>query len=179
VRPPSHRRSTIFGDRWRCRPLAPSRALLLASVAAWVAACGASGIRPRYLPLPRAEVDTLAGQPDSVIDALAAAVVAEGLSVARASAVEGFLETRWFDLTLHRSVSGRTLHPNRLVRLRFFTDLVAPDRTQLVAEAATRVSVDPSLPEREAEMMAPPDHPGRALLDRVLARVKSGTKAAS
>lgn len=154
------------------------RFALVMAVASGLFGCGASGMRPRYAPLPRAEVDSLAVKPDSLIDDLRAAVLQEGLSIARMSAAEGYLETRWFDLTTRRTVGGRTSHPARLVRLRFYTDLIAPGRSQLVAEAAIRRTVDPSLPERQAELMAPADHPGRALLDRVLKRVASGKKGA-
>lgn len=56
-----------------------------------------------------------------------------------------------------------------VVKLRFFADPVA-GRTRLVMECARRVMVDLSLPERELERPVPQGHPGRALLDSVVAR---------
>jgi hypothetical protein len=146
---------------------------------ALLVACGAAGVRPRFEPFPLAVVDTLPLEAAALIGALDHAVRAESLTVRTMSAVEGYLETRWFDVVERRAARATTSHPYRLVRLRFFADPIGGGRSQLVSEAATRIAVDPSLPERQAEMMAPPDHPGRALLDSVLAAVRSVRPAGS
>jgi hypothetical protein len=147
--------------------------LVVVGAAALVIACGAAGVRPRFEPFPLAVVDTLPLEAAVLIGALTDAVRAESLAVQRMSTAEGYLETRWFDVVRRRTARALTGHPYRLVKLRFFADPVGGGRSQLVSEVATRIAVDPSLPERQAEMMAPPDHPGRALLDSVLVAVRN------
>jgi hypothetical protein len=55
-----------------------------------------------------------------------------------------------------------------IVKLRFFSDPTA-GHARVVGEVVRRVIVDPSLPERELERIVPEGHPGRALLEMVLA----------
>jgi len=141
-------------------------------VAALAVACGANNVRPKYAPFIDAVVDTIPALPDVVVDSLEIIVTQRGFQIARVASSEGFLETKWFDLDADRSGGTYTLHPDRVVRLRFFADPGRDDGTVLRSEAAYRPRLDPSLPEREAEVMVPVDHRGDSLLQSVLDQVR-------
>lgn len=150
------------------RTLAP---LALVGVAV-AAACGANNVRPKYEPFIDAVVDTIPALPNVVVDSLAIVVTQRGFQIARVASSEGFLETKWFDLDADRSGGRYTLHPDQVIRLRFFADPGRDDGTVLRSEAAYRPRLDPSLPEREAEAMVPIDHRGDSLLQNVLDQVR-------
>ncbi len=103
-------------------------------------------------------------------------VVAEGIAVARVSPDEGYLESAWFDLGRGDPGGERAVAPNRVVRFRFWADPIDPVRSVLVSEVAVRWTVDPSLPERQREALAPPEHPGQAVLARILDSLRSGSE---
>lgn len=140
-----------------------SGALTLAAVAA----CG-GGIRPSYAPLPEAMVDTLSAAPPAAVAQLATTMVAEGLRVQWRSDNEGYLESQWFDLVTRQNGSFDRAAPERYVRFRFFVDPLGTDRSVVHAEVVVLRTVDPSVMERDAEMMAPPGNGGRQILTRVL-----------
>ena len=140
-----------------------------------VAACATGGTRPRYGALPEAVVvSQIIRSPLLVIGDVDAAVRRAGLTVARYAPAEGFLETRWFDVATRAAAPAPYTHLDRIVRLRFFVD---PDqgKTRLVAEAVWMIAWDPSLPDRELERMVPATHPGRLLLDSLLAPLRPDT----
>jgi len=112
--------------------------------------------------------------PTLVIGDVEAAVRRAGLSVARYALAEGFLETRWFDVATRAATGSPYTHLDQVIRLRFFAD---PDqgKTRLVAEAVWMIAWDPSLPERELERMVPATHPGRLLLDSLIAPLRPDT----
>jgi hypothetical protein len=93
------------------------------------------------------------------------------MSVAAFSNAEGFLETRWFDLSTHQSHRYNT-NPEHLVRLRVWTDLISPRETQIVVETVYRSTIDPSVPDREVERVVAKDTPGDSLTQAVRAAVK-------
>ena len=103
-----------------------------------------------------------------LIDELAASVQAAGFAVQRISAREGYLETRWFDVTTRQSVAPPFNDLDRKVKLRFFADDMQ-GRTRLLAECVQRIAWDPSVPERELERVVPEGHPGRVLMDSLVA----------
>lgn len=157
------------GIQWCTRLL--SWGIVTAVVVSW--ACGSIGARPYLVPLPEARVDTLSAEPNAIIAALQALVVGEGLTVRVSSPAEGYLETDWYDTVTQSPGAGSGLDPRRAVRLRFFADRLGDDRTRLASEAVMRRAVDPSLPERQNEVMAPPGHPGAELLSRVLSAMRT------
>ncbi|MDH3369269.1 MAG: hypothetical protein OEO17_15620, partial [Gemmatimonadota bacterium] len=118
-------------------------------------------------------VDTLAALPVDVIREIATLVTAEGLVIRISSPEEGYLETEWYDVGT--AVPGDTpfTDPRRSTLLRFFADPEADEETRLSAEAVVRRTLDPSVPSRQGEMMAPPGHPGNEMLRRVLAALDS------
>src|SRR2546430_17136705 len=71
---------------------------------------------------------------------------------------DGFLETRWFDPRNPRSHRENT-DPGHRVRVRIWADLVTPRQIQLAVETAYRRALDPSGPQREGELVAPPGSP--------------------
>ena len=127
--------------------------------------------RPNIRPFPQAAFDTLVADPAALVDSARAAVASIGMNVRAFSAPEGYLETRWFDLQSKRSHSGND-HPSRLVRLRVWTDLVTPRESQIVVETVYRRTIDPSVPDREVELVADPGSAADSLTQAVRAAVK-------
>ncbi len=150
------------GSRYGAVGAALLSAILLAG------ACSSIGSRPYLVPLAGAEIDTLGAEPDDVIATLQDLVVGEGLRVRVSSPLEGYLETDWYDTVTQRPGGGSSLDPRRAVRFRFFADRLGEDRTRLASEVVMRRAIDPSLPERENEIIAPPGHPGAELLGQTL-----------
>jgi hypothetical protein len=108
-----------------------------------------------------------------VITAVAGLVTSEGLTIRWNSPVEGYLETEWYDVVARRSGGENSLDPERVVRLRFFADPLRQGETELVSEVVLRRTVDPSLPSRESETMAPPGHAGDQILRRIIDAVRA------
>ena len=138
-------------------------------------ACTAITVRPSYRPFPLASYDTVTAQPPDVITAAAEEVVRLGLTVRVVTAAEGYLETRWLDLETRRSRS-RVTHPDRAMRLRVWADLVTPLQTQVVVEAVQRQSLDPSVPEREDEIVAAAGSPADSITQSLRAAIKARFK---
>ncbi|HXV87440.1 MAG TPA: hypothetical protein VD793_12095 [Gemmatimonadales bacterium] len=134
-----------------------------------VGACTAASVRPTLRPLPGARVDTIPGQPDSVVHRLTAALEAEGLEVRLRSPVEGYVETAWFDLAARRSRAPEHLASERVVKVRVWADPLPPAETIVILEAVHRTETDPSQPGRELEAVVPPGHPADSLVQRLLA----------
>ncbi len=147
-------------------------ALLAASVLL-VTGCGANNVRPRSVPLADAVRDTLVAGPESIVDLLRDAVTARGFTVGTVRAAEGFLETRWYDLTHQRPGGAYARDPTRAIRLRFFVDPVGESTTEIQAEATYLRTLDPSLPVREREVMVPPGSPGDTLLHSILNQIRA------
>jgi hypothetical protein len=143
-----------------------------AMLVAALTACGAVNQRPYLQSLPGATVDTAHTTPAVLIAEIETLVAAEGLEVRLSTPSEGYLETRWYDTEASRSLGERTRDPHHVVRLRFFTRPIGDQLTELTAEAVIRRRLDPSLPDRETEMLVPAGHPGGALLSRILAVIE-------
>ena len=147
--------------------------VLAAAAVALVAACqNFGGIRPLYGPVPGSIAVELNTTPDLVIAAAARDVAAVGLRVTTSAANEGYLETEWFDVAAHRTVTARARDLDRVVKLRFFADPAA-GKTHLAAECVRRIADDPSVPPRDLERMVPDSTPGRVLLDSIVGRLKA------
>ncbi len=136
-------------------------------------ACGAGGVRPRFDPFPQAISDTLPLPPDSAIVRLGEILDAEGIEIQHIRPVEGYLESKWFDVGTRRAVSATSLNTDSVVRFRFWSDPATPGSSFVVGEAVRRRVIDPSQPERETEQPVPPDHPATELLQRMLAALGS------
>lgn len=140
-------------------------------VALLTLSCATGGVRPRLAPVPRSLVVMIPDSADSVVIRLTARTQSLGLEVARVSPREGYLETRWYDTGTGTSTGEPFDRLDQTIKLRFFAD-PWQGRTRLVAESIRRIAWDPSMPPRDLERMVPDDHPGRALLDSILAVVR-------
>lgn len=144
---------------------------MLAGAALAVACAG--GIRPSYAPMPEARADTVAGATADVVQAIGTGLAAEGMQAQWQSGAEGYVETQWYDLVSRESGNYNRTQPERYVRLRFFVDPAGPGMSAITSEAVILHTTDPSVMERDAEMMVPPTHAGRALLDRVIGHARN------
>lgn len=134
-------------------------------------ACGGASVRPYLTPLPQAVVDTLRGDAGAMVLHLSALLTADAIGISRVSDAEGYLESGRFDAS---RVVGDTVPPSisRVVRLRFWIDPIGEGEVQVAAEAVIELTMDPSLPPRQREIMVPPDHPGWDALERMLADLR-------
>jgi hypothetical protein len=136
-------------------------------------ACGSHNIRPYLVPLPDAVADTLHADPSEVIEFLNTVVAEEGFRISRVSSAEGYLVTDWYDTENQLAGGKYARDPTAAIRLRFFADPVGGDQSALRPEAVYRRTLDPSIPEREAERMVPPGHYGDLIFQRVLHSLRS------
>jgi hypothetical protein len=116
--------------------------------------------------------DTLLIEMAELIGELEQRSIEEGLAVRVASVLDGYLETRWFDVVSKQSSDREVAHPEREILLRFWIDPVGPLGYKLSAEAVYRRVADPSLSSRAREVMVPPGHEGEAILVRILNGVR-------
>jgi hypothetical protein len=144
-------------------------------------ACGAGGVRPHFLPFPTAVSDTVSSHPEDAIELAGELLVSEGLDLEASSTVEGYLETKWFNIATGRRGNSRSLDTDTTVRVRFWADLIAEHQTLVVGEVVRRRVVDPSLPIRERETPVPDSHPGSELLRRIFGELTTrlSTRSAS
>ena len=98
----------------------------------------------------------------------------EGIDIRWIRIREGYVETRWFHATTMQTGGGNSLNTREIIRMRFWTDLVAEHESVLVGEAVYRRVVDPSLPPRQREAHVPRDHPGFTILTGIIEEVASG-----
>jgi hypothetical protein len=134
-------------------------------------ACGGASVRPYLTPLPQAVVDTLRGDAEAMVSHLSALLEEDSIGIERMSDVEGYLESERFDAS-RLAVDTVPTPISRVVRLRFWIDPIGEGEVQVAAEAVTEVTVDPSLPQRQREIMVPPDHPGWEALEHMLADLR-------
>lgn len=136
-------------------------------------ACGASNVRPRLRPLAGAVVDTLNLDAAAVIELVDSVITSAGIEIEVVSPAEGYLETKWFDTLTEMPVDTGN-DSDAVVRMRFWADPVrAGVQAQLISEVVYNDRVDPSQPERELETLAPPGHPGHALLQEIVEQIKN------
>lgn len=129
-------------------------------------------MRPPFLPLPEAFLDTVAMEPADLLAELANRSIEQGFAIEVSSELDRYLETRWFNLATGRPDDGDFIRPDRVIRLRFWIDPLGPLGYQITSEAVYRRVIDPSLSDRESELMVPPGHEGEQILVRILDAVK-------
>ncbi len=108
----------------------------------------------------------------AVTESLATSLRRVGVVVRTSEPREGYLESQWFDVQAHRAASDPFDRLDSIVKLRFFAD-PAFGHTRLFAECVVRIAWDPSVPQRDLERTPAQGHPGLALLDSVLAVMKT------
>lgn len=149
---------------------------LIVAVAGVGLGCTAITFRPTYRPFPLAAFDTVTAKPPDIITAAAAEATLLGLEVRVSTPAEGYLETRWFDLVSRRSRSA-VANPDQTTRVRVWADLVTPLQSQVVIEAAQRRSLDPSVPEREDEIVAAAGTPADSIVQSLREAIRQHFKA--
>ena len=136
-------------------------------------ACTPVTTRPDFKPFPESPIVVLLAPRQRVISALAGFVMADSLRVKRVNAEDGYLETEWYDTRTHRSFEGnRVPDLGSAVKLRCWADPYVASETILTIEAAYRPRYDPSRPERDLELVVPPDRDGAKLAAGLLVRLK-------
>ena len=138
------------------------------------AACTPVTTRPAFAPFPEAPAVVLDAPPSRVLGEVQSWLTDAGLRLDRASVEDRFVETAWYDTRAKRSESGRGegLDPRSTVKIRCWIDPDAPGKSKLTVEAVVRPLLDPSRTERDLEVIAPADHEGRKLVDRLVEAVK-------
>ena len=58
------------------------------------------------------------------------------------------------------------------MKIRCWADPYVPGQTRLTVEAVYRPRYDPSLPERDLEVIVPKDHPGSGIAGRLIEKAK-------
>jgi hypothetical protein len=142
------------------------------SIAVAAIGCGAGAVRPRFEPFPQAISDTLGGSADSITLQIGELLIAEGLGLQHLRPREGYVVTKWFDVSTKRTTSSMSVNTGSAVRLRFWTDPATASECLVVGEAARRRVLDPSLPERETEEPVPAGHPAIDIVRRILATLR-------
>ena len=139
-----------------------------------LAACTPVTTRPDFFPYPEAPILILDARPERVTRELATLVPAESLRIERMNARDGYLETAWYDAKTGRSFAGARDLPDlpASVKIRCWADPYVPGQTRLTVEAVYRPRYDPSLPERDLEVIVPKDHPGSGIAGRLIEKAK-------
>jgi hypothetical protein len=148
-----------------------------------VSACSPATTRPDFKPFPQALTAVVTAPPERVVPVVDSLVEALGVRVRRASVVDGYLETDWYDTETKRSFGEQQHMPDlrRTVKLRCWADPYVPGETTVTVEVVYRPRVDPSRVERDLEAIPPDSTPGRELARQLLDEVKKrvGTPAAT
>jgi len=175
VRPNADARARRAGWQIESLPSLPSllRAAVRVGVAGLLLACTPVTTRPPFRPDPQALVVLLNARPERITTELVTLVPAESLEVARSNVVDGYVETAWYDTRARRSLPrDRDITDlAATVKIRFWADPYVPGQTRLTVEPVYRPRSDPSRPERDLEVIVPPDAPGYRLAKQFAAKL--------
>jgi len=143
-------------------------------LAASLTSCTPVTTRPDFFPYPEAPTLIVDARPERVTRELATLVREESLRVERMNLRDAYLETAWYDARTGRSFAGARDLPDlpAAVKIRCWADPYVPGQTRLTVEAVYRPRYDPSLPERDLEVIVPKDHPGGGIAGRLIEKVK-------
>jgi len=144
------------------------------ALVAFGAACSPSTTRPDVRPFPQALTAVLTAPPGVVVPAIDSLVQARGVRVKRASVIDGYVESDWYDTGTGHSYGDRQRVPDlkQAVKLRCWADPYVPGETLFTIEVAYRPRVDPSRVERDLEAVSPDSSPGRELAQHLLDDLK-------
>jgi len=126
-----------------------------------VAACTPATTRPPFAPYPEALHAVINAPPARGTEESKAWLAAHGPTVERASPVDAFLETGWYDATDSASTPVR-------VKVRLWADPDVPGKSRVTVEAVYRPIEDPSRRPRDLELAVPPESAGRRLVEQLL-----------
>ncbi|HUK20608.1 MAG TPA: hypothetical protein VLV45_03520 [Gemmatimonadales bacterium] len=136
--------------------------------------CSPATTRPDFFPYPQAPKQLLGARRERIVPALVEFITVDSLRIQRASALDGYVETEWYDMQQHRSYARTSAVPDlaHTIKLRCWVDPYVPGQSILTVEAVYRPRVDPSRIERELEIPLSPDHPGYQYVEAVLNRAR-------
>ncbi len=155
------------------RVRASAKALLGAAACFIAAACPhMGGVRPRITPLAGAVERTVQAAPYSVTEGIVATLDTMRIPLEAHAADEGYVETKWIDPRNHQPHTPAPSNLDHTIKMRFYADPVA-GTTHLVAECVRRLYLDPSVPQRELEVVVDSTSAGWMLMDSVLTRLLS------
>lgn len=143
---------------------------LVGALALVAAACA----RPRDImqPVPGALVRTYPDSTRDVFDAASWALNDEAFPIVQQDRKRGYIESGWIDAHMLRVPLGAAtiqMGSDRVVRFQFRTERTF-GATRLIGEAVTRSIGDYG--GRADDDMVPANHPARAVLERMYARVE-------
>jgi hypothetical protein len=140
------------------------------ALAALLAACDPTTRRPTFLPRPEAATTEVELAVPAATRALAEALEADSVPLARVAPRDGFIETAWLDAATMKPATRQPVGPS-VVRLRGWVDPSRYGYSRLTVEVIYRAIVDPSLPVRETESAVPYANPARARVRTVLGKL--------
>ena len=126
-----------------------------------LAACTPATTRPPFAPYPEALHAVINAPPARVTEEAKAWLAAHGPAVERASPIDAFLETGWYDATDSASTPVR-------VKVRLWADPDVPGKSRVTVEAVYRPIEDPSRRPRDLELAVPPASAGQRLAEQLL-----------
>ncbi|MGH7559648.1 MAG: hypothetical protein ACRENB_01380 [Gemmatimonadales bacterium] len=141
-----------------------------AALAIVLAACQASTNRPPYDALPAAALAEVELGMPAATETLAEALRADSVPVVKVEARDGFLDSGWFDATSLAPTGRLPVGPD-VVRVRAWATPTKVGFVELSVETVYRPIADPSRPERDLDVVVPPDHPVQRRVNGVLQRL--------
>jgi cell division protein FtsN len=135
-----------------------------------LSACDPTTRRPTFLPRPEAATTELELAVPAATRALAEALEADSVPLARIVARDGFVESPWLDAATMKPATRQPVGPS-VVRLRGWVDPSRYGYSRLTVEVIYRAVVDPSLPVRETEAAVPYANPARARVRTILGKL--------
>ena len=126
-----------------------------------MAACTPATTRPAFAPYPEALHAVINAPPARVTEEAKAWLAAHGPAVERASPIDAFLETGWYDATDSASAPIR-------VKIRLWADPDVPGKSRVTVEAVFRPIEDASRTARDLEVAVPTESAGQRLAERLL-----------
>jgi hypothetical protein len=122
--------------------------------------CQAYTTRPGFAPVPEAATGEVRLEVPAATKALADALRADSIPVARVVERDGVVESSWFEVPGFKATTMRPLGPS-VVRVRGWVDVGRSGHSLYTVEAIYRVYADPSRPSRELEASLPEGHPAQ------------------
>jgi hypothetical protein len=139
-------------------------------VTLFLLSCQASTNRPPYDALPSAALAEVELDIPSATRILAEALRADSLPVSKIEERDGFLDSGWFDAGSLTPTSRMPVGTD-VVRIRAWATPTKFRFVELQIETVYRPLVDPSRPERDLEIIVPPDHAVQRRVNGVIRRL--------
>jgi hypothetical protein len=133
-------------------------------------ACQASTNRPPYDALPSAALAEVELDLPLATRTLAEALREDSLPVSKVEERDGFLDSGWFDAGSLTPTSRMPVGTD-VVRIRAWATPTKFGFVELQIETVYRPFVDPSRPERDLEIIVPPDHAVQRRVNAVIRRL--------